>query len=98
MSSASYVLVGTAGAMAHTFGSTCHGAGRALSRAKALKTLDSKAVLRRCEQAGVEVRIKTRRLAAEEVRVRALMILQLRCDAVLTWHARAGRGKLQGRV
>jgi hypothetical protein len=39
-----------------------------LSRAKALKTLDSKRVLAHCEQVGVEVRIKTRRLAAEEVR------------------------------
>ena len=42
MSSASYVLVGTPGAMQRSFGSTCHGAGRALSRAKALKTLSSK--------------------------------------------------------
>jgi tRNA-splicing ligase RtcB len=66
MSTSSYVLVGTAGAMERSFGSTCHGAGRALSRAKALRTLDSQDVLRRCEQAGVEVRIQTRRLAAEE--------------------------------
>jgi tRNA-splicing ligase RtcB len=42
MSSASYVLVGTQGAMDRSFGSTCHGAGRAMSRAKALKSLDSK--------------------------------------------------------
>jgi tRNA-splicing ligase RtcB len=42
MSSASYVLVGTQGAMERSFGSTCHGAGRAMSRAKALKSLDSK--------------------------------------------------------
>ena len=48
MSSASYVLAGTEGAMARSLGSTCHGAGRALSRAKALKTLDSGAVLRAC--------------------------------------------------
>jgi tRNA-splicing ligase RtcB len=42
------------------------GAGRALSRAKALRTLDSRDVLHRCEDAGIEVRIQTRRLAAEE--------------------------------
>jgi tRNA-splicing ligase RtcB len=78
MSSASYVLVGTAGAMERSFGSTCHGAGRALSRAKALKTLDSKRVLAHCEQVGVEVRIKTRRLAAEEVRACATRALQHR--------------------
>ena len=66
MSTSSYVLAGAAGAMQRTFGSTCHGAGRALSRAKALRTLDSRQVLRSCEDAGVEVRIQTRRLAAEE--------------------------------
>ena len=44
MSSASYVMVGTPGAMQRSFGSTCHGAGRALSRAKALRTLSSKQV------------------------------------------------------
>ena len=95
MSSASYVLVGTEGAMQRTFGSTCHGAGRQLSRAKALKTLDSKAVLRRCEQAGVEVRIKTRRLAAEEVRAAAM---RMRWCALSTERHFAGRGELQGRV
>ncbi len=66
MSSNSYVLAGTHGAMARSFGSTCHGAGRALSRTAALRTLDSKAVLAHCERAGVRVRLKTRRLAAEE--------------------------------
>ena len=37
MGTASYVLVGTKGAMQETFGSTCHGAGRVMSRAKAKK-------------------------------------------------------------
>jgi tRNA-splicing ligase RtcB len=32
MGSCSYVLTGTEAGMAQTFGSTCHGAGRALSR------------------------------------------------------------------
>jgi tRNA-splicing ligase RtcB len=66
MSTSSYVLVGTAGAMERSFGSTCHGAGRALSRAKALRTLSSADVLHHCEDAGIEVRVQTRRLAAEE--------------------------------
>jgi tRNA-splicing ligase RtcB len=35
MGTASYVLTGTAGAMQQTFGSTCHGAGRVMSRARA---------------------------------------------------------------
>ena len=34
MGTASYVLIGTAEAMRQTFGSTCHGAGRVMSRAK----------------------------------------------------------------
>jgi tRNA-splicing ligase RtcB len=37
MGTASFVLIGTAGAMQQTFGSTCHGAGRVMSRAKAKK-------------------------------------------------------------
>ena len=37
MGTASYVLIGTKGAMEETFGSACHGAGRVLSRAKAKK-------------------------------------------------------------
>ena len=39
MGTASYVLTGTAGAMQQTFGSTCHGAGRVMSRAKAKRTV-----------------------------------------------------------
>jgi len=35
MGTASYVLIGTSKAMQQTFGSTCHGAGRVMSRAKA---------------------------------------------------------------
>ncbi len=37
MGTASYVLIGTKAAMQQTFGSTCHGAGRVMSRAKARK-------------------------------------------------------------
>jgi tRNA-splicing ligase RtcB len=37
MGTASFVLIGTAEAMQQTFGSTCHGAGRVMSRAKAKK-------------------------------------------------------------
>lgn len=39
MGTHSYVLTGTTKAMKETFGSTCHGAGRALSRSNARKTL-----------------------------------------------------------
>jgi tRNA-splicing ligase RtcB len=37
MGTASYVLAGTEGSMAQTFGSTCHGAGRTMSRTAAKK-------------------------------------------------------------
>ncbi|KAK9751486.1 tRNA-splicing ligase RtcB [Popillia japonica] len=40
MGTCSYVLTGTETAMSETFGSTCHGAGRALSRAKSRRSLD----------------------------------------------------------
>jgi tRNA-splicing ligase RtcB (3'-phosphate/5'-hydroxy nucleic acid ligase) len=39
MGTASYVLTGTTGAMQQTFGSTCHGAGRLMSRARAKKSV-----------------------------------------------------------
>ena len=40
MGTCSYVLTGTEQGMTETFGSTCHGAGRALSRAKSRRNLD----------------------------------------------------------
>jgi len=66
MGSASYVLAGAEGAMKETFGSTCHGAGRAMSRTKAVKTLNYKNVLDRLKKQGIEVRAKTKRGVTEE--------------------------------
>jgi tRNA-splicing ligase RtcB len=40
MGSCSYILAGTEGAMNDSFGSTCHGAGRVLSRTKAKKIIN----------------------------------------------------------
>ena len=40
MGTCSYVLTGTEHGMSETFGTTCHGAGRALSRAKSRRNLD----------------------------------------------------------
>ena len=42
MGTCSYVLAGAEGAMRETFGSTCHGAGRALSRKAASKKFKGK--------------------------------------------------------
>lgn len=44
MGTSRYVLVGTQGAVEQIFGSTCHGAGRAMSRAHSKKTLHYKEV------------------------------------------------------
>ena len=49
MGRASFVLVGTKGAMDETFGSTCHGAGRLLSRAAAIKAGKGRSIERELE-------------------------------------------------
>jgi tRNA-splicing ligase RtcB len=66
MGTASYVLAGTERAMTESFGSSCHGAGRAMSRTKAMKTLNYKNVLDRLRKQGVELRAKTKRGVTEE--------------------------------
>jgi len=57
MGTASYVLVGTKGAMSRSFGSTCHGSGRTMSR-HAAKKLQSGKVLQ-AELAGRRIIVKT---------------------------------------
>lgn len=66
MGTASYVLAGTEQSMSETFGSSCHGAGRQMSRTKAVKTLNYKTVLDQLRKQGVEVRAKTKRGVTEE--------------------------------
>ncbi len=68
MGRASFVLVGTTGAMAETFGSTCHGAGRLLSRAAAIKAARGRAIERELEdQRGIIVRASGRDSVKEEM-------------------------------
>jgi tRNA-splicing ligase RtcB len=62
MGTASYVLHGTKKAMAATFGSTCHGAGRVLSRKAAKRSLTWKAVTENLKQK--HITIKTDDLSA----------------------------------
>jgi tRNA-splicing ligase RtcB (3'-phosphate/5'-hydroxy nucleic acid ligase) len=66
MGTGSYVLLGTAEAMAQTWGSTCHGAGRALSRHAALKLQPGHEVARKLEAQGIVVRSADKRTLAEE--------------------------------
>jgi tRNA-splicing ligase RtcB len=67
MGTASYVLVGTETAMAETFGSTCHGAGRVLSRKAAKKAAKGRALGRELEDRGVLVKWTGRSTMAEEM-------------------------------
>ncbi|MEJ2667202.1 MAG: RtcB family protein [Deinococcales bacterium] len=63
----SYVLVGTEGAMTQTFGSSCHGAGRRLSRHKARKEARHRDLLAELDALGVVVRAASRATVAEEM-------------------------------
>lgn len=63
----SYVLTGTEKAMAETFGSTCHGAGRAMSRHKAKKMAQGRNIIRELAQKGIIVKGQSRRTIDEEI-------------------------------
>ncbi|HSA03380.1 MAG TPA: RtcB family protein, partial [Candidatus Paceibacterota bacterium] len=67
MGRCSYVLIGTAQAMRDTFGSSCHGAGRALSRVKAKEAAQGRDIVRELAQSGVIVRGQSRRTLDEEI-------------------------------
>merc|ERR1712025_1128952 len=66
MGTCSYVLTGTERGMTETFGSTCHGAGRALSRAKSRRNLDFQEVLDKLSEQGISVRVASPKLVMEE--------------------------------
>ena len=63
----SYVLLGTKQAMDETFGSTCHGAGRALSRKKAKKAAQGRDIFSELLQQGIQVRGASQRTLDEEI-------------------------------
>ncbi len=67
MGRASYILAGTQMAMDKTFGSTCHGAGRVLSRKAAKKASRGRAIHRELEKQGILVRWTGRSTLAEEM-------------------------------
>ena len=81
MGTCSYVLTGTEQGMTETFGSTCHGAGRALSRAKSRRNLDFQQATCKCflysvmtypqvldklQEQGISVRVASPKLVMEE--------------------------------
>ena len=69
MGTASWVLLGTAGSMAQSFGSTCHGAGRTMSRRRAKKTVHGGDLRQTLEESGIHVRAGSLAGLAEEAPV-----------------------------
>lgn len=62
----SYVLTGTDTGFRETFGSTCHGAGRATSRNAARHRLDYSQVLEGLRTRGIAIRVASPKLVMEE--------------------------------
>lgn len=63
----SYVAVGTEKAMEETFGSSCHGAGRNLSRTKALKSAKGRDLIKELREKGIIIQAKGYKTIAEEM-------------------------------
>lgn len=66
MGSASYVMVGSKKSLEASFGSSCHGAGRLLSRQKSLKNFSDSYVQEKLSAAGVIVKSASKRVLIEE--------------------------------
>ena len=66
MGRCSYVLAGEPGAMTETFGSTCHGAGRLMSRSAAIRSAKNRSIGRELEDKGIIARSKSKKGLAEE--------------------------------
>jgi len=66
MGTCSYVLTGTERGMQETFGSTCHGAGRAQSRNKSRRKIEYKDVLDSLAKKGIAIRVASPKLVMEE--------------------------------
>jgi tRNA-splicing ligase RtcB len=67
MGRSSFVLLGTERGMRETFGSTCHGAGRVLSRHQAVKKARGRTIWKEMEDKGIVVRCTGRNTLAEEM-------------------------------
>ncbi len=66
MGTNSYIMTGTETAMKETWGSTCHGAGRMMSRSKALKLTRGRELQEQLEKKNIFVRAKSFKTLAEE--------------------------------
>ena len=66
MGTASYVLCGLEGAMRDTFGTTCHGSGRVMSRSQALREIPVSRTLESLKSKGIELRVRSQKTISEE--------------------------------
>jgi tRNA-splicing ligase RtcB (3'-phosphate/5'-hydroxy nucleic acid ligase) len=66
MGTASWVLVGTEASMALSFGSTCHGSGRLMSRHEAKRNVRGEALRNKLEADGIHIRAGSMAGLAEE--------------------------------
>ncbi len=89
----SYVLVGTAGGFAETFGSTCHGAGRVLSRHAAKKVARGQNILGDLAARGILVRASSMGTVAEEISAAYKDVME-----VVEVVQQAGIGKIVARL
>jgi tRNA-splicing ligase RtcB len=67
MGTNSYIMVGKKGAMQKTFGSTCHGAGRVMSRKKAIREGQHRSIAGELERKGIFVMARGRKTLFEEM-------------------------------
>ncbi len=67
MGTESFALLGTARAMAETWGSTCHGAGRVMSRKEAMRKAKGRAIGRELEDRGIQIVCRSPKTLAEEM-------------------------------
>jgi len=89
----SYVLVGTQGAFEETFGSTCHGAGRVLSRHAAKKLARGRQIEAELAARGIVLRASSRATVAEEISESYKDVLD-----VVSVVQQAGIGKIVARL
>ncbi|MBU0648115.1 RtcB family protein [Patescibacteria group bacterium] len=66
MGTSSFLLVGQKGSMDKTFGSSCHGAGRTMSRTRAKKTIDYNQLRKMLDERGIIIKAGSKKGLLEE--------------------------------
>jgi tRNA-splicing ligase RtcB len=66
MGTASYLLVGTEGAMKESWGTTCHGSGRLMSRTKARRQYRAEQIINALRDKGIYIHAASLKVVAEE--------------------------------